>query len=118
MCGGWWVGTFFKWIFMERDKRRERLKVLRRIRNIGMAMTGIGGGISGAPGLLPPILGQAALYLIVVGTVITVGCQAVINDITDDGEGDGFGGFGGMDGFGGFGGYGGYVGAGGGLWGR
>ncbi len=56
----------------------------RRLRNIGLGLTAIGGAIMAGPILLPPLLVQIAGYLVVAGTVTTVVSQTVINDGTDD----------------------------------
>lgn len=56
----------------------------RRLRNIGLGMTAIGGAILAGPMLLPTLIVQIAGYLIVAGTVTTVVSQTVINDGADD----------------------------------
>lgn len=72
---------------MKKDnKRREvRLRTLRRMRNLGWALTAMGGGIMGLPGL--GLFERLAVYSIVVGTVVSVGSQALINEIGgEDGD--------------------------------
>lgn len=58
-------------------------KFFRFIRNVGMALTSLGGSILAAPGLLPSPVVQLAGYVMVAGTVATVICQAVIRDYDD-----------------------------------
>ena len=72
---------------MKKDnKRREgMLRTLRRMRNLGWALTAMGGGIMGLSGL--GFLERLAVYSIVVGTVVSVGSQALINEI-EGGDGD------------------------------
>lgn len=65
--------------------REVRLRTLRRMRNLGWALTAMGGGIMGLPGL--GLLERLAVYSIVVGTVVSVGSQALINEIEgEDGD--------------------------------
>jgi len=61
------------------------LRTLRRMRNLGWALTAMGGGIMGLPG--PDLLERLAVYSIVAGTVVSVGSQALINEI-EGGDGD------------------------------
>lgn len=58
-------------------------KFFRFIRNLGVALTSLGGSILAAPGLLPsPVLNLAG-YVMVAGMVATIICQAVIRDEDD-----------------------------------
>lgn len=72
---------------MKKDNKRREvgLRTLRRMRNLGWALTAMGGGITGLPGL--GLLERLAVYSIVVGTVVSVGSQALINEIEgEDGD--------------------------------
>ncbi len=72
---------------MKKDNKRMEvnLRTLRRMRNLGWALTAMGGGIMGLPGL--DLLVRLAVYSIVVGTVVSVGSQALINEIEgEDGD--------------------------------
>lgn len=71
----------------------ERLKqptprFFRKVRNMGIAFTTIGGAVIGLPGLMPPMLTTLAGYLIVAGTVASVVAQTVINDQNDSDGGN------------------------------
>jgi hypothetical protein len=72
---------------MEKNEIRKerRLRFLRRFRNLGWALTTIGGGIMELPG--SDMFKRIAVYSIVGGTIISVGSQALINEI-DDMDGD------------------------------
>lgn len=59
-------------------------RFFRRLRNIGLVLTAIGGAIVAGPNVLPAVLMEIAGYLIVAGTVASVVSQAVINDGQDD----------------------------------
>jgi hypothetical protein len=77
-----------------KNRKKLKLQLLRRMRNLGWALTAIGGGIIGLPGSF--LLERLAVYGIVAGTFISVGSQALINEIEErDGEmgspGDGLG---------------------------
>lgn len=58
-------------------------KFFRRLRNIGIGMTAIGGAIITLPILLPSTITTMAGYLIVAGTVASVVSQTVIKDGND-----------------------------------
>jgi hypothetical protein len=66
---------------MEKNKNNQivKLRMLRRMRNLGWALTAMGGGVIGLPG--QDLLERLAVYTIVVGTVVSVGSQALINEI-------------------------------------
>lgn len=64
------------------NRREVSLRTLRRMRNLGWALTAMGGGVMGLPG--PDLLERLAVYTIVLGTVVSVGSQALLNEI--DGE--------------------------------
>lgn len=66
-------------------KEREKIRMLRRVRNLGWALTAMGGGVMGLPEI--DLLERLAVYMIVVGTVVSVGSQALINEI-EGGDGD------------------------------
>ncbi len=55
-------------------------KFFRRLRNIGLGLTAIGGAVVTLPVMLPIVLTNIAGYLIVAGTVASVVSQTVIND--------------------------------------
>ncbi len=61
------------------NRKDLRLRVLRRMRNLGWAITAMGGGVIGLPG--PDLLERLAVYTIVVGTIVSVGSQALINEM-------------------------------------
>lgn len=72
---------------MEKNKNNQSVKFrrLRRMRNLGWALTAMGGGVIGLPG--PDLLERLAVYTIVVGTIVSVGSQALINEMEDkDGD--------------------------------
>jgi hypothetical protein len=71
------------------ERNKKKLHTLRRIRNLGWALTAMGGGLFGLPGLY--LLERLAVYAIVAGTIVSVGSQAIINEI--DGEDDDIGSF-------------------------
>ena len=70
-----------------RNNKKSKLRMLRKFRNLGWALTTIGGGTIGLPG--GDLLERLAVYAIVSGTLLSVGSQALINEITG-----GHGGFG------------------------
>jgi|TARA_R110000822_G_scaffold243762_1_gene372608 hypothetical protein len=72
-----------------RNKKDAKLRMLRKFRNLGWALTTVGGGIIGLPG--GDLLERLAVYAIVAGTLLSVGSQALINEMTD--ENGGFGPF-------------------------
>ncbi|MEH6764697.1 MAG: hypothetical protein V7655_09380 [Aequorivita antarctica] len=63
----------------DNKKKKEKLQILRRMRNLGWALTAMGGGVIGLPG--PDLLERLAIYTIVVGTIVSVGSQALINEM-------------------------------------
>ncbi|OAD90739.1 hypothetical protein A7A78_14325 [Aequorivita soesokkakensis] len=63
----------------DNKKKKEKLQILRRMRNLGWALTAMGGGVIGLPG--PGLLERLAVYTIVVGTIVSVGSQALINEM-------------------------------------
>ncbi|MCG2419766.1 hypothetical protein K8089_12095 [Aequorivita sp. F47161] len=64
--------------------RRPTPRFFRRLRNIGIGLTAIGGAIIANAIYLPSILIKIAGYFIVAGTVASVVSQTVINDTDDD----------------------------------
>lgn len=71
---------------MDLFERMERPtpKLFRRLRNIGLGLTAIGGSVITVPIMLPLVLTKIAGYLIVAGTVASVVSQTVINDSDED----------------------------------
>ncbi len=63
----------------DNKKKKEKLQILRRMRNLGWALTAMGGGVLGLLG--PDLLERLAVYTIVLGTVVSVGSQALINEM-------------------------------------
>ena len=61
------------------EKKALRLRMLRSMRNLGWALTAMGGGVMGLPG--PSVLERLAVYTIVIGTIVSVGSQALINEM-------------------------------------
>ncbi|WGF92193.1 hypothetical protein [Aequorivita marisscotiae] len=59
-------------------------RFFRRLRNIGIGLSAIGGAIVAEAYFLPSVLTKIAGYLIVAGTVASVVSQTVINDKNDD----------------------------------
>ena len=60
---------------------QETPKFFKKVRNIGLILTAIAGGLAAAPIALPAILIKIAGYLAVAGTVASVVSQAtVINE--------------------------------------
>ena len=71
----------------------ERLKLptpkfFRRLRNIGIGLSAIGGAIVTLPVILPVAVTTIAGYLIVAGTVASVVSQTVINDKNENEDND------------------------------
>ncbi|MCZ4319914.1 hypothetical protein O4H26_13045 [Aequorivita viscosa] len=64
--------------------RRPTPWFFRRLRNIGIGLTAIGGAIIANAIYLPSVLTKIAGYFIVAGTVSSVVSQTVINDEDDD----------------------------------
>ena len=66
---------------MKKDDKKKALKLrmLRSMRNLGWALTAMGGGAMGLPG--PELLERLAVYTIVAGTIVSVGSQALINEM-------------------------------------
>lgn len=62
-----------------KNEKAAKLQMLRRMRNLGWALTAMGGGVIGLPG--PGLLERLAVYTIVVGTFVSVGSQALINEM-------------------------------------
>ncbi|MDN3725129.1 hypothetical protein QRD02_12105 [Aequorivita sp. SDUM287046] len=62
-----------------------QLRRLKSIRNLGWALSAIGGGLKGMSGL--EFLERLAVYTIVAGTIVSVGSQAIINEMENmDGD--------------------------------
>ncbi|MDC8000120.1 hypothetical protein POV26_03660 [Aequorivita todarodis] len=68
--------------------KRPTPRFFRRLRNIGVGMTAIGGAIVTMPLVLPVALTIIAGYLIVGGTVASVVSQMVINDTNEHDDHD------------------------------
>lgn len=55
-------------------------RFFRRIRNIGLLLTGLSGAILTAPLVLPPVVLTAAGYLALAGAVASALSQAAVNE--------------------------------------
>ncbi|MDP2687036.1 MAG: hypothetical protein Q8O62_07430 [Aequorivita sp.] len=63
-------------------------KFFKRLRNIGIGLTAIGGTVITLHTIMPAIFTTVAGYLIVAGTVASVISQTVINDRNENGDDD------------------------------
>ena len=70
-----------------KDGGHPSVACLRMLRNVGMGMAAVGGGILTSAEALPEALVNLAGFVMITGMAVSIICQALIKDGEDPGEG-------------------------------